>query len=97
MRIKTVSVEYSKKLQGEKQYESNTVGCHLWADLDEGEDVDAAMRALWTMATENVKAKCLTLATRTQASIEQTYLGLPVRLREDWDKTTTEEDNHADH
>ncbi|MHB0857837.1 MAG: hypothetical protein ACYC5M_09735 [Anaerolineae bacterium] len=91
--IRTVSVEYRKKIQGERQYESNTVGIQLWADLDEGEDVDTVMHQLWSMATENVKAKVLSLTTRQVAVIEQTYLGLPVDLKEDWDESLEAEGN----
>ena len=82
MQVKTVSVEYVKKLQGRQQYESNTVGVTLWADLDEGEDVDQAMHALWEMATANVKAKVTTLDKGAAAEWQETYLGLPVRLQE---------------
>ena len=86
MQVKTVSVEYVKKLQGRQQYESNTVGVTLWADLDEGEDVDQAMHALWEMATVNVRAKVTTLDKGAQAEWQETYLGLPVRLQEAADR-----------
>ncbi len=76
-RIKTVSVEYRKKIQGEQQYESNTVGIQLWADLDVDDDVDAVMHQLWAMATENVKAKVLSLRRRQVAILEDTFLGMP--------------------
>jgi hypothetical protein len=76
-RIKTVSVEYRKKIQGEQQYESNTVGIQLWADLDPEDDVDAVMHQLWSMATENVKAKVLSLRQRRSSLMDEAFLGMP--------------------
>lgn len=77
-KVKTVSVAYERK-HNLGDYSSATVGCTVWADVEEGEDLDAAMRALWGMAKENVRTQLLPL-TKTGASIDikQAFLGLPV-------------------
>lgn len=77
--IKTVSVSYERKLNlGD--YNSATVGCTLWADVEPGDDLNIAMKALWAMAKENVRVQALPLVSKTNANmkIEETYLGLPV-------------------
>jgi len=77
MRIKTVSVTYGRKCNlGE--YNSATVECSMWADLDVEDDLDAAMRGLWDMAKENVKAQCLPLVNKGKAEVREFYLGVPV-------------------
>lgn len=81
MKLTTVSVNYERKLNlGD--FNSATVGVQLWAQVDEGEDTDAAMKALWEMATNNVKAKAQTFKVQTEAQANEIYLGLPVELRQ---------------
>jgi len=81
MQLKTVSVTYGRKLNlGD--YNSATVDCTLWADLDEGEDEAAAMTALWDMAKNNVKAQVLPLVKKTEAQVTQIFMGLPVIVQE---------------
>ena len=76
-KVKTVSVTYDRKINlGD--YNSATVGITVWADIDEGEDLDAAMRALWTMATDNVKAKAETFKQKIAAESVDLFLGLPL-------------------
>jgi len=78
--VKTVSVQYERKLNlGD--FNSATVGITLWADIDEGENLDTAMRNLWEMATNNVKAKAQTFKVQTEAQAKEIYLGLPVELQ----------------
>jgi len=77
MRIKTVSVTYGRKCNlGE--YNSATVECSMWADLDVEDDLDVAMHGLWDMAKENVKAQCLPLVNKGKAEVREFYLGVPV-------------------
>ena len=80
MKLKTVSVTYGRKFNlGD--YNSATVDCTLWADLDDGEDEAQAMEALWTMAKNNVKAQAIPLVTKQTASVETIFMGLPVQVR----------------
>jgi hypothetical protein len=63
MRIKTVSVEYQRKLNlGD--YNSATLGITLWADLDSTDDPAASVNTLQETAREHVKAECYRLKGR---------------------------------
>jgi hypothetical protein len=82
IQVKTVSVHYERK-QNLGDFSSATIGCTLWADVTEDENLDEAMHALWGMARENVKAN---LVPEVQAAkgrgamqIEAQFLGLPVK------------------
>jgi hypothetical protein len=77
--VKTVSVTYERK-HNLGDYNSATVGCTLWADLEPGEDLDQAMKALWSMAKENVKVQSLPLLSKMHANInvQELFLGLPI-------------------
>ena len=77
--VKTVSVTYGRK-RNLGDYSSATVDCTLWADIEEGEDLDQVMRSLWTMAKENVKSQLLPLVKGNGANIDQQemFLGLPI-------------------
>ena len=77
-KIKTVSVTYERK-QNLGDYSSANIGCTVWADVEEGEDLDLAMRNLWEMAKANVKQQLVPL-TKSGASmnVETLFLGLPV-------------------
>lgn len=79
-KIKTVSVTYDRK-QNLGDFSSANVGCTIWADVEENEDMDAAMKALWVMAKENVKAQLLPLTAKQNGAsvrVEELFLGLPV-------------------
>ncbi len=79
MKIKTVSVNYERKINlGD--FNSAAVGCTIWADVDEGEDLNQSMHNLWTMATENVKAKMSAVVPSKNGSVttKEFFLGLPV-------------------
>lgn len=84
IQVKTVSVHYERK-QNLGDYNSAAVGCTLWADVTENEDLDQAMKALWAMAKENVKAQLLPLDREAKGKgamqIEAQFLGLPVTER----------------
>lgn len=81
MQLKTVSVTYGRKINlGD--YNSATVDCTLWADLDEGEDEAEAMTALWEMAKNNVKAQVLPLVRKNEAAVTSIFMGLPVQVQE---------------
>ena len=80
MKLKTVSVTYGRKFNlGD--YNSATVDCTLWADLDEGDSEADAMTALWEMAKANVKAQALPLVQKQSANVEQIFMGLPMQVR----------------
>lgn len=82
--VKTVSVHYERK-QNLGDYNSATVGCTLWADVTEDEDLNAAMGSLWGMAKENVKANLVPVVREAQGKgamqVEAQFLGLPVTDR----------------
>lgn len=81
--VKTVSVNYERKLNlGD--YNSATVGCTVWADVKEEEDLDQAMKDLWECAKNNVKAQVLPLDNKNGASlkVQEFFLGLPSELQE---------------
>jgi hypothetical protein len=81
VKLKTVSVTYGRKVNlGD--YNSATVDCSLWADLDEGEDEAEAMTVLWEMAKNNVKAQVLPLVRKTEAQVVNIFMGLPVQVQE---------------
>jgi hypothetical protein len=90
-KIKTVSVTYGRK-QNLGDYNSATVDCTLWADIDpDGEDLDVAMHALWEMAKANVKANLVqTVKEQKNGSmnIKETFLGLPVESEAGLDPRT---------
>jgi hypothetical protein len=80
--VKTVSVTYDRKLNlGD--FNSAAVGITVWADIEEGDDLDATMRALWEMATANVKAKAETFKQHIAAEASELFLGLPLLAQED--------------
>ena len=85
MKLKTVSITYGKKVNlGD--YNSATIECSLWAELEEGEDEAPAMTALWEMAKNNVKAQAVPLVTKQTANVEQIYMGLPLAVRTEMEK-----------
>lgn len=80
MNIKTVSITYERK-QNLGDFSSANIGCTLWADITEDDNLDAAMKALWDMATANVKAKLVPLTKKNgggSMEITETFLGIPV-------------------
>ncbi len=84
MKVTTVSITYKRKFNlGD--YKSAELGATLWADLEEGDDVSACTKALWSMAKENVKAQSLPMLEKEKEKIEQAniymreyFAGLPV-------------------
>ena len=83
-KIKTVSVTYERKLNM-GDYNSATIGCTLWSDLDPDADLDLEMKQLWVMAKENVRVQALPLVSKANANmkIEDHYLGLPITIGEE--------------
>jgi len=77
--VKTVSVNYERKINL-GNYESAAVGCTLWADVTEDQNLDEAMKALWEMARANVKSQAQQFAAKPGASMstEEMFLGLPL-------------------
>jgi hypothetical protein len=79
--VKTVSVNYERKANlGD--YNSAAVGCTIWADVTEDENLDEAMHLLWSMAKENVRAQLVPLDREAKnkgaVAVAETFLGLPV-------------------
>jgi hypothetical protein len=77
--VKTVSVNYERKVNlGD--YNSAAVGCTVWADVKEEEDLDKAMHDLWECAKNNVKAQLIPLAKGDGANTkyQEMFLGLPI-------------------
>ena len=67
MKLKTISIEYGRVVNlGE--YNSLRAFCTLGADLEDGEDADAALAALWEQARESVRAQVLRVVGRGQRS-----------------------------
>lgn len=78
--VKTVSVTYGRKINlGD--YNSATVDCTIWADVDEGDNLDQAMKDLWAMAKENVRVQALPLMKPNNGNnnMAKAFLGLPVK------------------
>lgn len=76
--VRTISVTYGRKLNlGD--YNSATVDCTIWADIEPGENLDQAMKSLWAMAKENVKAAAQPLIAKSGANsnTKEFFLGLP--------------------
>jgi hypothetical protein len=80
MNLRTVAVTYGRKLNlGD--FNSAHVELTINAELEDGDDVDAMMRALWEMATANVKAKAAEFYPKL--AVRETFLGLPIKSEED--------------
>ncbi len=78
--IDKVSVTYERK-HNLGDYSSANIGCTIWADVSDDQDLDEAMHALWEMAKANVKAQLLPLTSRTSAQVDQVFMGLPLELQ----------------
>ena len=78
--VKTVSVTYDRK-HNLGDYSSANIGCTIWADVSDDQNLDTAMHALWDMAKANVKAQLLPLTSKTTAQVEQVFMGLPLELQ----------------
>ncbi len=81
--VKTVSVTYGRKANlGD--YNSATVDCTIWADVDEGDNLDQDMNDLWDMAKANVKAQLLPLVKPNNGSgnMAKAFLGLSIQQQE---------------
>lgn len=81
-KITNVSVTYDRKINlGD--YNSVKFGLTVWADVDEDEDLDAAMKALWEMAKENVRQQAARVKDRQVVQVEEIFLGLPVDIQKE--------------
>jgi hypothetical protein len=81
-RVKTVSVQYGRKLNlGD--FNSAEINISIWADLDEGEDVQGALDMLYAQAKENVKKQAMPLLKSEPISLNyrETFLGAQVDAR----------------
>lgn len=85
MKVKEASVTYGRKLQTEAYCMAHAeVSFH--AEFDEGEDIDAAMRALWEAARSNVKAELSRIVPKIRADAGTTFLGVLVAEGSDNEK-----------
>lgn len=79
--VKTVSVQYGRKINlGD--YNSAEISITVWADLDEGEDVQAALDLLYQQAKDNVKKQAMPLLKSEPGSLNyrETFLGASVEM-----------------
>ena len=81
MKIKTISVEYERKLNT-GDYSSVTLGLTFWADLDEGDDPDACTRELYAQAKVHVKEQAQPFIKKQQAETEEIVNNLTPELKE---------------
>ena len=79
MKLTTISTTYERKINL-GNYQSAHIGITLWADLAEEDDLDECAKALWTMATENVRYKASQIKNGKDPDPEPVYLGLPIRF-----------------
>lgn len=80
MKLKTVSVTYSRKLNlGD--YNSVHSEVSLWADLEEGDDEAAAAEALRTMARNQVGLELARVEQKLAAKVEGVFAGLPLSVQ----------------
>lgn len=74
-KLTEVTVTYGRKLNlGD--FNSAHIELTVNATLDEGDDVDATMKSLWAMATNNVKAKAAEFYPKL--AVQELFLGLPI-------------------
>lgn len=82
MNVKTVSVHYGRK-HNLGDYNSANVECTIWADVEEGENLNRVMGDLWEMAKNNVRAQLVPLAKGNGSmKTEEIFLGLPKELQQ---------------
>jgi hypothetical protein len=78
--IKEVTVTYGRKINlGD--FNSAHVELTVNAELEDGDDIDATMRALWEMVTNNVRAKAAEFYPKIAA--QELFLGLPIAKEND--------------
>ena len=79
-KLTEVTVTYGRKMNlGD--FNSAHVELTASATLEDGDDVDATMRALWEMATNNVKAKAAEFYPKI--AVQELFLGLPIAKEND--------------
>jgi hypothetical protein len=81
MQVKAVHLSYKRKvdLGG---FNSAEVSAMISADLDQDDNLDQSMHALWDMVKENVKAQIVPLHKESRAgaaSIQEYFLGLKIQ------------------
>ena len=79
-KLTEVTVTYGRKMNlGD--FNSAHVELTVSATLEDGDDIDATMRALWEMATNNVKAKAAEFYPKI--AVQELFLGLPIAKETD--------------
>ena len=77
--IKTVSVSMKRTLKTDpKDYGMLKAEDGCWADIEEMEDVNACVKALFAMVRENVKSQLAPHVKRLLKTAQEFYLGLPI-------------------
>jgi len=79
--VKTVSVKYGTK-RNLGDFNSVNFEISVWADVEEDEDLDDVMKALWEMAKENVRAQATRVVSRQKVETEEIFLGLPIEVQD---------------
>ena len=80
MRVKTVSVTYERKFNlGD--FNSASVGCTIWADVDEGEAEQAVIEHCAATAKDTVRRQAAPLFAKQSARVREIFAGLPVELQ----------------
>ena len=70
MKLKTVEVEYGRVVNlGE--YNSLRASCKLAAEVDDDEDTDAVLGALWDQARESVRAQVMRVVKRADRHADE--------------------------
>lgn len=81
--IKTVAVSMKRTLKTDpKDYGMLKAEDGCWADIEEMEDVNTCVRALFAMVRENVKSQLAPHVKTMQKQAQEFYLGLPVEKEE---------------
>ena len=81
--IKTVAVSMKRTLKTDpKDYGMLKAEDGCWADIEEMEDINSCVKALFAMVRENVKSQLAPHVKPMQKQAQEFYLGLPVEKEE---------------
>lgn len=69
MNVTTVSITVKRKFNL-GNYESVELGATVWADIEPADNLSDCTKALWAMASENIKAQAMPLLAKDAESRE---------------------------
>lgn len=82
MKLKTIAATYGRKLNlGD--YNSAHAEVTLWADIEEGDDPEAATNALRQMARHHVMEEMARVKPALAAKVENLFMGLPTEVQKE--------------